>query len=259
MSRPVAGREDALTIRAIVFDAYGTLYDVQSVAGVINAAFPGHGDIITQVWRLKQLEYTWLRSLMGRYKDFRAVTQEALSYTLDAIGLTADGALLDRILDAYNTLSPYPEAEEALGALSRHPLAILSNGSPDMLDALVQGSGFDRYLKAVISVDAKQAYKPDPRAYELVQERLGVRPEEVIFVSSNGFDVAGASSFGFKVARIERVTPSQLRAELAGGAPVGPATFYRALRTQTENLDHAPAAVIDSLLALPGLVETFGC
>ncbi len=247
-----------MTIKAVVFDAYGTLYDVQSVAGVIDAAFPGHGEYVTQVWRLKQLEYTWLRSLMGRYKDFRAVTRESLSYTLDTIGLTAEGALLDRIVHAYNTLSPYPEAAEALGGLSRYSLAILSNGSPDMLGALVQGSGFGRYLKAVISVDSKRAYKPDPRAYELVREQLGVRPEEVVFVSSNGFDVAGASSFGFKVARIERVTPGQLRAELAGGAPAGPAALYRALRTQAERLDHAPVAVIDSLLALPGLIETLG-
>ena len=245
-------------IKAVVFDAYGTLYDVQSVASAIEAAFPGHGEYITQVWRLKQLEYTWLRSLMGRYTDFRAVTQESLCYTLSTLGLSADDALLDRIVDAYNTLSPYPEVAEALGALSQYPLAILSNGSPDMLEALVRNSGFDRHLKAVISVDAKQAYKPDPRAYELVQERLGVRPEEVVFVSSNGFDVAGAASFGFKVARIERVTRDQLRTELASGAAIGPATLYRALRSQTETLDHAPAAVIDSLLALPGLIERLG-
>ena len=253
-----AGQRGASVIKAIVFDAYGTLYDVQSVVGVIDAAFPGHGDYITQVWRLKQLEYTWLRSLMGRYKDFRAVTREALSYTLGTVGLAANDALLHRIVDAYNTLSPYPEAAEALGALRRHSLAILSNGSPDMLDALVRNSGLGPHLKAVISVDAKQAYKPDPRAYELVQERLGVRPEEVVFVSSNGFDVAGASSFGFKVARIERVTPGQLRMELTGGAAIGPGALYRALRTQTECLDHAPAAVIDSLLALGRLVETLG-
>jgi len=247
-----------MTIKAVVFDAYGTLYDVQSVAGAAEAAFPGHGEYITQVWRLKQLEYSWLRSLMGRYEDFRAVTRVSLGYTLGTIGLRADAALLDRIVDAYDTLSPYPEATEALGRLGRYQLAILSNGSPDMLAALVRNSGLDRYLQAVISVDGKKVYKPDPRAYELVQERLGVRPEEVVFVSSNGFDVAGAKSFGFKVARIERVTPAALRGELTSGAPIGSATMFRALRTQTEALDYAPDAVVGSLLELPELILSFG-
>ena len=127
-----------------------------------------------------------------------------------------------------------------------------------MLDALVRNSGFDSYLEAVISIDANRAYKPDPRAYELVQERLGVLPEEVLFVSSNGFDVAGAKSFGFKVARIERVSPDALRRELAGGAPIGPATMFRALRMQTEALGYVPDVVVGSLLELPGLIETLG-
>jgi 2-haloacid dehalogenase len=247
-----------MTIKAVVFDAYGTLYDVQSVAGATEAAFPGHGEYITQVWRLKQLEYSWLRSLMGCYEDFRVVTRESLEYTLGTIGLQADSALLDRIVDAYDMLTPYPEAAEALGGLARYRLAILSNGSQEMLDALVRNSGLGAYLEAVISVDAKRVYKPDPRAYELVQERLGVRPEEVVFVSSNGFDVAGAGRFGFKVARIERVTPAALRAELGGGGLIGPAAMYRALRTQTEVLGFVPDAVVDSLLALPGLVSSLG-
>jgi 2-haloacid dehalogenase len=144
------------------------------------------------------------------------------------------------VVDAYDALAPYPEAVEALGGLARYRLAILSNGSPGMLDALVRHSGLDRYFEAVISVDAKKTYKPDPRAYELVEERLGVRPDEVVFVSSNGFDVAGAGRFGFKVARIERVTPAALRAELEGGAPIRPATMFRALRTQTEVLGFVP-------------------
>jgi 2-haloacid dehalogenase len=245
-----------MAIKAFVFDAYGTLYDVQSVGAATEAAFPGHGDYITQVWRLKQLEYTWLRSLMRRYEGFRAVTRDSLEYTLGTIGLTADAAVLDRIVDAYDRLAPYPEAADALASLSGFQLAILSNGSPDMLDALVRNSGFDRYLKAVISVDAKRAYKPDPRAYELVQERLGVEPREVVFVSSNGFDVAGASSFGFKVVRIERVTPDALRQELGRGEPVGAATMFRALRTQAEALGRKPDAEVSSLRALPGLVAS---
>jgi 2-haloacid dehalogenase len=242
-------------IKAIVFDAYGTLYDVQSVAAVTDGAFPGHGNTITQLWRLKQLEYTWLRSLMGRYEDFRAVTRDSLRYCLTTLGLQADAALVERIVDAYNTLSPYPEAIQALGQLTQYRRAILSNGSPDMLDALVRHSGLDRYLEAVISVDAKQAYKPDPRAYELVQERLGVRPEEVVFVSSNGFDVAGAKSFGFKVVRIERVTPATLREDLTAGGPIGPAAMFRALRSQTEVLGFTPDAVVYSLSALAAVIE----
>src|ERR1700733_13149490 len=129
-----------MAIKAFVFDAYGTLYDVQSVGAATEAAFPGHGDYITQVWRLKQLEYTWLRSLMRRYEDFRTVTRDSLGYTLGTIGLTADAALLDRIVDAYNRLAPYPEAADALLSLGGFRLAILSNGSPDMLDALVRNS-----------------------------------------------------------------------------------------------------------------------
>lgn len=243
-----------MTIKALVFDAYGTLFDVQAVAAATEAAFPGHGDYITQVWRLKQLEYSWLRALMGRYEDFRVVTRESLRYTLNTLDLSADDALLDRIVDAYDRLSLYPEAEQALGQLAQYRLAILSNGSPSMLDALARNSGLDRYLEAVISVDGKKTYKPDPRAYELVQERLGVQPQEVVFVSSNGFDVAGARSFGFKVARIERVTPAGLRGELTGAGAIGPAAMFRALRTQTEALGYAPDAMVSSLLGLPGLV-----
>ena len=246
-----------MTVKAIIFDAYGTLYDVQSVAAVTEAAFPGHGEYITQVWRMKQLEYTWLRSLMGRYRDFHAVTRESLGYTLNTLGLTADEALFNRIVGAYDTLEPYPEATRALEALAPYRLAILSNGSPEMLAALVRNSGLDRYLEAVISVDAKHVYKPDSRAYELVQERLGVAPEEVVFVSSNGFDVAGARSFGFRVARIERVTAAALCRELTSGAPIGPATMFRALRTQSEALGLAADAVIDELTQLPGLISTF--
>jgi 2-haloacid dehalogenase len=244
-----------MTVEAIVFDAYGTLFDVQSVAAVTDAAFPGHGAFITQLWRLKQLEYSWLRSLMGRYEDFQRVTRDSLDYTLATLGLSAEEALLGRIMDAYDRLAPYPEAGEALAALGGFRLAILSNGSPAMLDALVRNSGLGGYLEAVISVDAKRVFKPDPGAYELVPETLGVRPEDVMFVSSNGFDVAGARSFGFRVARIQRVTSDALRAELTGGAPIGPEAMFKAQRTQEEALGFPPTAVIRSLLELPGLVE----
>ena len=246
-----------MAIQACIFDAYGTLYDGQSIAATLDAAFPGRAEYVTQVWRMKQLEYSWLRSLMRRYVDFRAITRDALRYSLDTIGITPDEAVLDRIVDAYDNLSPYPEAAEALGALSQYRLAILSNGSPDMLDALVRNSGLDLFFEAVISVAPKQTYKPDPRAYELVHEQLGVRPEESVFVTSNGFDVAGACNAGFKVVRIERVTQAALRAELAGGSTAGPAAMFRALRTQTEALDFRPHAVVDSLTALPSTIRGF--
>ena len=247
----MAATDTVPAIKAVVFDAYGTLYDVQSVAAAIEAAFPGLGDYLTQVWRLKQLEYSWLRSMMGRYADFRDVTRESLVYALGTVGLAADDTRLDRLVDAYATLAPYPEAAETLAALGGYRLAILSNGSPGMLRALVSHSGLDRYFAAVISVDAKRVFKPDPRAYELVQETLGVLPHEVVFVTSNGFDVAGAGAFGFRVVRIERVTREAMQSEVQGGGAIGPAAMFRALRTQQECLGYQPDIVLGSLSELP--------
>ena len=242
-------------IKAYVFDAYGTLYDVQSLAAVTDAAFPGHGAYITQVWRLKQLEYSWLRSLMGRYEDFWTVTRESLSYTLGTLGLSPNERLFDDVAEAYNRLVPYPDAESALGALAGYRRAILSNGSPGMLAALVRNSGLERHLEATISVDGRRVFKPDPRAYELVEERLGLRRDEVLFVSSNGFDVAGAKSFGFRVARIERVAPAALARELAADGAIGPTTMFKSLRMQVEGLGHEPDVTVGSLGELAGLAE----
>ena len=151
-----------MTIKAIVFDAYGTLYDVQSVADVTEDAFPGYGEIITQVWRIKQLEYSWLRSLMRRYRDFSEVTRDSLAYTLRSLGLEYDDETFARIIDKYLHLDLYPDALAALSAMKDRKLAILSNGSPDMLNALVRNSGLDRVLDATISVDAKKIFKPSP-------------------------------------------------------------------------------------------------
>ncbi len=158
-----------MSIKAIVFDAYGTLYDIQSVASVTEQSFPGYGEIITQVWRIKQLEYTWLRSLMRRYQDFAAVTQESLAYTLRCLGLKYDEGVFERIMDKYLHLDLYPDAMVTLSALKGSKLAILSNGSPDMLNALVKNSGLDRVLDATISVDAKKIFKPSPDAYMLIE------------------------------------------------------------------------------------------
>ena len=126
-----------MTIKAVVFDAYGTLYDVQSVAAVIEETFPGYGEIVTQIWPIKQLEYTWLRSLMQRYEDFSVTTRDSLVYTLNVLGLKHDDAALARLMDKYLHLDLYPDATAALTAMKAHKVAILSNGSTDMLNTLV--------------------------------------------------------------------------------------------------------------------------
>jgi len=238
-------------IKAFVFDAYGTLFDVQSVSAVTDRAFPGHGALISQIWRMKQLEYSWLRSLMDDYRDFWAVTCEALAYTLATLGLEPGEGLVDEIAQAYNALTPYPDAAPALAALSGMRCAILSNGSPAMLDALVSGSPLKGMIADILSVDEKRCFKPDPRAYQLVEEHLGVRPHEVVFVSSNGFDIAGAKRFGFRVARIARVPAAALASELAGAEALTSGGLYRALRSQEEALGHRPDWVVSSLAELP--------
>src|SRR3974390_2458696 len=145
-----------MSIEAVVFDAYGTLYDIQSVAAVTEETFPGYGDIITQIWRIKQLEYSWLRSLMRRYESFSVVTRDSLAYALRVLGLKDDGDAFERIIEKYLYLDLYPDALAALGAMKDRKLAILSNGSPDMLYALVHNTELDRVLDATISVDANR-------------------------------------------------------------------------------------------------------
>lgn len=169
--------------------------------------------------------------------------------------LQANKRHIEQIAQAYNHLDPYPEAEEALATLGRYRLAVLSNGSPDMLDALVRNSGLARYLEATISVDAKRVFKPHPRGYELVQEKLGLSPHQVLFVSSNGFDVSGAKSFGFRVARIERITPAALRDEISSSRTIGPETLFKALRTQTEQIGFGPDFVVSSLREQTGVAD----
>jgi 2-haloacid dehalogenase len=241
-------------IKAIVFDAYGTLYDVQSVAAVTEATFPGYGEIITQVWRIKQLEYSWLRSLMRRYEDFSVITRESLSYTLRCLGLQSDAAAFERIMEKYLHLDLYPDAAAALASLRGHKLAILSNGSTDMLNALVRNSGLDRVLDATISIDSQKIFKPAPEAYSLIESTLGIAPHEVLFVSSNPWDACGAKAFGLNVAWIERVTPEAMAQAGARSDLVGPLTMFWALRTQMDELGLAPDHRIHALSELPALV-----
>jgi 2-haloacid dehalogenase len=241
-----------MTIKAVVFDAYGTLYDIQSVASVTEAAFPGYGELITQIWRIKQLEYTWLRSLMHRYQDFSAVTRESLAYTLKALGLKYDADVFERIMAKYLQLDLYPDAAAALAAMRGKKLAILSNGSPAMLDALVQSSGL--VLDATISVDPQQIFKPSPEAYALIESTLGVKPAEVLFVSSNPWDACGAKAFGLKVAWIERVTPEAMALACVNNDVLPPLTMFKAIRTQMDELGLEPDYRIRALAELPGLI-----
>ncbi len=243
-----------MTIKAVVFDAYGTLYDIQSVAAVTEQAFPGYGEIITQVWRIKQLEYSWLRSLMRRYADFSVITRESLAYTLRVLGLKHDAGAFERIMDKYLHLDLYPDAAAALAAMRGRKLAILSNGSPAMLDALVRNSGLDRVLDATLSIDSQQIFKPAPEAYRLIESNLGIRPNEVLFVSSNPWDACGAKAFGLNVAWIERVTPEAMALACVTNDLVAPLTMFKAIRTQMDELGLEPDYRIHALSELPALV-----
>ena len=190
-------------IRGYVFDAYGTLFDVHSVieAGRAITADPA---TLSAAWRQKQLEYTWLRALMGAYVDFWEVTEAALRHALRRLGLTPSAAQVRHLMDAYLSLACFPEVPAALERLAGRPRAVLSNGSPTMLAAAVASSGLARYLDHVISVDAVRTYKPSPLVYALGPGALGIPAGELLFVSSNGWDAAGAKAFGYQVAWCNR-------------------------------------------------------
>lgn len=192
-------------IAACVFDAYGTLFDVASAAARCRDALGERAEPLSALWRTKQLEYSWLRSLRGDYVDFWHVTGQALDYAMGALGL-ADPLLRSRLMETYLVLDAYPEVPGVLDALKRagYRLAILSNGSPSMLTAAVSNAGLHDWLDAVFSVDALAIYKPHPSVYRMATERLRLTPEQVCFVSSNYWDVSGAALFGFRVVWINR-------------------------------------------------------
>jgi 2-haloacid dehalogenase len=236
-----------MPIKGLIFDAYGTLYDVHSVQAKTAQLCPGKGDLITQIWRLKQLEYTWLQTALQGYRDFGFITRASLVFALRAVGVEASESIIKPLLDKYVDLDPFPKAKEALGALKRrggYQLAILSNGSTAMLTALVKNSGLDAFLDATISVDGARKFKPHPECYALVEEKLGLETDEVLFVSSNGFDVAGAKHFGFKVAWIRRSGVA------APTGPIGPAQMYRLLRGNAETLGYAQDYTVAALTDL---------
>ena len=191
-----------MSIDALVFDAYGTLYDVHSVMRRCEACFPGKGAALSQLWRTKQLEYTWLRSLMRRYVPFSQVTREALEFSCASLSLPLKPENLETLMAEYRRLALYPDVKGFFARDRTRKHAILSNGSPDMLDPLVAQSGLA--FDAVLSVDAVKIFKPAPEVYALAVEKLGTPKEEIGFVSSNGWDALGAKSFGFRVYWINR-------------------------------------------------------
>jgi 2-haloacid dehalogenase len=189
-------------VDAYVFDAYGTLFDVHSVAALGERLAPGNGAALAQLWRTKQLEYTWLGSLMEQRHDFRAVTEQALDYAVAALVLPLDASSKRTLVDAWQALEPYGDAVDTLARLRPAPRWILSNGTLDMLDPLIARAGLD--LDGVISVDAAGIYKPSPRVYQLAVDALGLPPVRIGFVSANGWDAIGAKAFGFTVWWVNR-------------------------------------------------------
>jgi 2-haloacid dehalogenase len=192
---------------------------------------------------------------MHRYEDFSVITRESLVYTLRALGLAYDAAAFERIMDKYLHLDLYPDALTTLAALKDKKLAILSNGSSDMLNALVKNSGLDAVLDATISIDQQRIFKPAPEAYTLIEARLGARPAEVLFVSSNPWDACGAKAFGLHVAWIERVTPEAMALACVKSDVVAPLTLFKALRTQMDELGVTPDHRIKTLADLPELLQ----
>ena len=217
-----------MTIRAILFDAYGTVWDVHSIARRCESYWPGRAAQLSQLWRAKQLEYTWQRSLMGRYVPFAQITREALEYACAALALPLDSGRADALMHEYLRLDPYPDAPGALRKLGALKTGILTNGSPDMIGPLVSHSGMR--FDAVLSVDEAKIFKPAPAAYEIALRAFQAQAGELALVSSNCWDAMGAKSFGFRVYWINRL-----------GAPV-------------DRLGFQPDAVLASLGELPEIL-----
>ena len=187
----------SLKPQAFIFDAYGTLFDVHSV--LRRAGVGAQDTSLSQLWRQKQLEYTWLRALMERYEDFWHITEAALHSAVRQLSIEATNQQIESLMQAYLIPAPFPEVRAALEALKGSPLAILSNGSPGMLDSAVRNSSLESYFTEIISVDRVKTYKPSPRVYALGSKILSLPASEILFVSSNLWDVVGAKAFGYPV------------------------------------------------------------
>ena len=218
-------------IRACIFDAYGTLFDVHSAAARCRGDLGDKADRMSDIWRQKQLQYTWLRSLMRSHEDFWQVTGDALDYAMAAVGVD-DPALRQRLMDLYLELDAYPEVPGMLAALKAGGLqtGVLSNGAPTMLQAAIDSAGLTNLLDHALSVEDVGIFKPDPQVYQLAVDRTGVKPAEICFMSSNAWDAWAASHFGFRVVWINRF-----------GQP-------------PERIPGAPDREIDNLAPLPGLL-----
>ncbi|MRX72111.1 haloacid dehalogenase type II [Bacillus lacus] len=201
------------SVKAMVFDVYGTLFDVHSIQSACEKVYPEKGLEISREWRLKQLEYSFLRQIMGCYQPFSAVTRDALRYVLKELQLEGGREVEEELMNAYRSLHLYPEVKEVLKELSDKKLAVCSNGSRDMLLPLMQTCGLDSFFTHIVSVEDVEQFKPSPGTYAFMQEKLGLKKEEILFLSSNGWDIAGAKSYGFLTAWINRgnLPPEELQ------------------------------------------------
>lgn len=197
-------------VNICIFDAYGTLFDVTSATRIVAneeeySSFPNHSVKVSNSWRIKQLEYSWLRNIMHEYIDFWQITKDALDFALEENQIKNE-KLRQRLLDVYWNLSAYPEAHDVLTTLKANNIqtGILSNGSKQMLNSAVVSANLENYLDKIISIDGIEIYKPDPKVYQMVLDQFNCKIEEVLFISSNGWDIAGASKFGFTTLWVNR-------------------------------------------------------
>ncbi len=186
-------------IQAVAFDAFGTLFDVYSVGLLAEQLYPGKGSQLAELWRQKQIEYSYLRTLSGRYKPFWEITQDGLAFAAARLGLVLDASARTQLINQYACLSPFPENLGALRVLKAAgiPTAILSNGTPEMLGVAIKSAGMHGLFDHVLSVDAVQKYKPHPDAYALGPAAFGCAAERILFVTANGWDAAGAAWYGY--------------------------------------------------------------
>ncbi len=203
---------DIQNVKACIFDAYGTLFDIHAPTAAIADELGDKAQSLSDMWRAKQLQYTWLRSLMDAYTDFWQVTGDALDYALAAHDID-NPDIRQRLMDLYLTIDAYPDAVATLQQLkdAGYATGILSNGSPDMLAAAVKNSGLAPVLDKVLSVQDVGVYKPSARVYQLAVDRTGVSPQEICFVSANAWDVSGSAAFGFQVAHLNRFSQPEER------------------------------------------------